>query len=850
MSSAAPAIAASAPQQASTLRPASAASLWRAPLAPAAVAVTAGIVVDRFGPAGKSVDPYAVVLAIIAIVLVFLAAWLFSRARPGVSLVYLWCAVGFGGAAYHHWWCHVYPAGDIGDLVTDELRLLRVRGTIADEPAVNWQLVNDPLRSMPRGDPTSATLSVTAVHGRDDWLPVTGRVRLVVAGHLTRLHIGDEVEVVGRLRAPHGPANPGEFDQEAYLRDQRIRAVLVVQKTTDGVTLLSEGWRGSVGGWLAVLRGWGNERLQESLPADVSGVAGALLLGEGSTMTNADWDKYKRTGVIHALAISGQHLVVLAAFLWLVLRTFGVRRQRGALFVALFLLGYAFLTGGRPPAMRAAVMVCAAAGALLLRRPVMAANSFALAWLVVAAINPTDLFNDGCQLSFLAVAVLYWCSSLWQRQPDPLEQLIDESRPAWQRLLRSCWRGLVTLYLMTLIVWLIAAPLVASRYHTVSPVGLLLGPPLAFLASIALITGFLLLLASIVFWPLVPVFAFLTTWCLRLCEWLVDRADALPGGHWYVGDIPEWWLWGFYPAVLAVVVSAPLRRHWRWGVAVALAWLCVGLLSGSARPAPEELRITFLAVGHGGCTVIETPDGRVLLYDAGTLGGPEVTARQIAPYLWSRGIRRVDEVLLSHADLDHFNGLVSLLDRFAVGQVTCTPTFADKTTAGVRLTLDTLQQRRVPVRIVSAGARLSAGDVDIDVLHPPPIGPDGNENARSMVLAVRHAGHVVLLTGDLEGPGLQRVLGLPQVRPDVLMAPHHGSKTANLADLASWALPRLVVSCEGPPRSQMRGPEPYSGTGALFLGTWPHGAVTITSRPGSLVVETFQSKQRILLRRD
>ena len=74
-----------------------------------------------------------------------------------------------------------------------------------------------------------------------------------------------------------------------------------------------------------------------------------------------------------------------------------------------------------------------------------------------------------------------------------------------------------------------------------------------------------------------------------------------------------------------------------------------------------------LPVGHGGCTVLETPDGRTLLYDAGALAGPEVTRRQIAPFLWSRGIRRIDEVILSHADLDHFNGLPSLLDRFAIG---------------------------------------------------------------------------------------------------------------------------------------------------------------------------------------
>jgi len=182
--------------------------------------------------------------------------------------------------------------------------------------------------------------------------------------------------------------------------------------------------------------------------------------------------------------------------------------------------------------------------------------------------------------------------------------------------------------------------------------------------------------------------------------------------------------------------------------------------------------------------------------------------------------------------------------------VTCTPTFADKTTSGVRVTLDTLRRRGVPVRIVSSGDRLSAGDVDVEVLHPPAKGPDGNENSRSMVLLVRHAGHVVLLTGDLEGPGLQRVLAMPALRPDVLMAPHHGSKTANVPALATWARPLLVVSCEGPPRQQFRGPEPYSDLGATFLGTWPHGAVTVTSRPGSLVADTFQSRQRVVLRRD
>src|SRR5262249_59982894 len=106
----------------------------------------------------------------------------------------------------------------------------------------------------------------------------------------------------------------------------------------------------------------------------------------------------------------------------------------------------------------------------------------------------------------------------------------------------------------------------------------------------------------------------------------------------------------------------------------------------------------------------------------------------------------------------------------------CTPLSAEKTTPGAQLTLNTLRERTTPRRIVKAGARLTAGDVALEVLHPPAVGPAGNENARSLVLRVRHAGHSILLTGDLEGEGLRRVIGeLPPQRSDVLMAPPPGS---------------------------------------------------------------------------
>jgi competence protein ComEC len=738
-------------------------SVWRAPLVPAALAVTAGIVLDRYTSVPLPVSLSATAAA--------LCAWFFAyqHRRPGWPLLALAVAGVAFGAALHHYRRDFYPADDIGNVAPVEPHPAQLRGTLDEEPLHTPASPHDPLRTLDRPESTTGVLRVTHLRLRDDWVEVSGRVRLLVTGSLDGLHAGDEVEAVGRLSLAHGPANPGEFDYAGFLRDQGIRAQLVVAKTPDGVTRLGRGWPTSFTGCLAVARGWGQEVFARTLPPSSSGLAMALLLGEGSTLTAADWDKYVRTGVIHVLAISGQHLVVLGAALWWVLRRLGLRQRQGAAFVALFLLAYALLTGGRPPALRSAVMVCAACGGLLLRRRTPPANFFALAWLAVALLNPTDLFGSGCQLSFLSVAILYWGPRHWFKQTDdPLAQLVDEARPFWQRWLREKGRQVVEAYAVTVAIWLAIAPLAASRYQLISPIGILLGPPLTFLTSIALLFGFLMLAVSTVCEPLAALAAPAVHWSLTACEWLVDRTDAWPGSHLYVGAVPEWWLWVLYAALLGVLTQQPLRRRWRWGLGAAAGWLCVGLIGGAARLPPDELRCTFLAVGHGGCTVLELPDGRTLLYDAGALTGPDVTRRQIAPFLWSRGVRRIDEVILSHADLDHFNGLPALLDRFAVAQVTCTPTFADKDTPGVAHTLAVLERRGIPTRIIKAGDRLIAGDATLEVLHPPPVGPNGNENARSLVLEVRHAGHSLLLTGDLEGPGLERVLRLPPHHVDVL----------------------------------------------------------------------------------
>lgn len=830
--------------------PQSATPVWRefarAPLIPVAFAVTIGLIADRYGSLRAETG------WVIGFSALFI--WIIARFRNAVSAgVWLWVAAGGIALAYHHQHRHLFAADDIATFASDAPTPVRLRGTLAEEPVISLAPRPNPLVVERRTERTGAILDVTGIETRAGWSNASGKARMTIEGRVRDLHANDRVELVGRLSLPPAPANPGERDYRAQLLDQGITTVIRCEDSAATVTRIEEGWRSSLTGWLGVVRNWGTRAFRESLSNNESGLAAALLLGETSALEREEWDAYVRTGVVHVLAISGQHLVILAGFIWFVLKVFGVRRRYGAVVVMAVMIGYAFLTGGRPSAVRAAVMVCVFCGSIISRRPLNLANAFALAWILVVALNPTDPFTLGFQSSFLSVFVLIWGVSRWlaPRPKTPVEQLIDESRSETAKLLRAILRVIGLAFVVSAILAAINAPLILYWQNIVSPMGIVLGPPLILLTTIALVWGFMLLLVSplgtAIAWPL----ARITELSLAGCDRLVRAADNVPFGCVYSPGPSLAWLVGFYVGVVGLVLLPP---PWSRRCLIALlVWSLVGLAVSDRPRESDELRVTFLAVGHGGCVVIETPDGRTILYDAGTTSGPEAVRRTIAPYLWSRGVRRIDEVFLSHADLDHFNGMPELLRRFPVARVTVTPSFSNKSTPGVETALAAFEKHGIAMRVAAAGERFEAGPLTIDVLHPPMEGPGRpeDENPRSMVLLLRHGERTILLTGDLEGEGQALVRERPLQPVDVMLAPHHGGKSANAAFpgpggtklpglMAAWARPKFVVSSQRPaPTDHLAAA--YGGVGAVVWDTPAAGAVTVRCRGDAMVAEAFRS---------
>jgi competence protein ComEC len=227
--------------------------------------------------------------------------------------------------------------------------------------------------------------------------------------------------------------------------------------------------------------------------------------------------------------------------------------------------------------------------------------------------------------------------------------------------------------------------------------------------------------------------------------------------------------------------------------------------------------------------LIEFPQGKTLLYDAGRLGSATTAGRPTAAVLWSRGITHLDALVISHADADHFNAVPFLLDRFSIGQVFVSPTMFRGSQTAVAALAEDFARRGIRVReLAQADCLLTNDACEVRVLHPPRQGMAGSDNANSIVLAVEFAGWRLLLPGDLEPPGLERMLELPQGDCDVLMAPHHGSARSDPTGFAAWSTPALVVISGGPGRDAPAVRQAYEAVGARVLHTAYDGAVQVS----------------------
>lgn len=802
----------------------------RAPLLTPVLSLAVGIVLDRFcaGPSTLSWCLLALSSSALALWAVVGSGWSVGWRQPFTLIA----VIAIGGAWHHRRWSDLDPL-DLTRSDWSDGRVALVRGVLTE--LALWR-PGDGSRPGDEGT-TRSILAVTAIgDGRGNWSPASGRVRLIVPGDRTDLEMGWAIEAAGTLREIQGPRNPGESDPRAYLRAEGVRLNLTVagpRSAHRDPDRPDWPWHHWVGG----IRTSAHERLAKYVDPPLSPMASALLLGRREAIDPRDNDAFVRTGTMHLLAISGLHLQVLAALVWIVLRALGARS--GLIFWSLAIVTglYAGLVGWMPSVLRSVVMTWCGCLAGWCGRPGTLRNVLAMAALAALTINPSFLFDVGCQLSFLGVAGLGWALENQGRSRtrlSPIDALERTYAPSWVRACRAALSALGLSLWCSLAVWLLTLPLVVSAFRVVPTAGILLNLPLVPITSAALLASGLTLFLSTISEALASWVGWFCSACLRLAIGITRQGAEWPWGHWFEPGPPIWWVIGFY-GLLAFAVT---RRR----LSIMLPWLTVGVAIVVVSPTAETTEADVLAVDHGLAVLVRGNDGRTLLFDCGRMGSARVGRWSIAPALWSRGVRRIDHLILSHADSDHFNGLDDLMERFAIGEIRVPPGFGGPNNPEAEALLDRIRVRRIPLRLMVAGDTLAIGSARATALHPPSgWRADAPDNARCLVIALESMGRRLLLTGDVEGAGLDRLIASGDSGGfDEVVAPHHGGRLANPPAFYRWARPGQVIVSQARPR--LGRPDVVassSGDGLTILRTWERGAVQLRWEPGGIVATPF-----------
>ena len=828
------------------------------PLVWVAVAGATGLVVERL-LADFTISPMLLLTAAMAT----LGVWyqLHRLGKEQAAAIGLMLSIALLSATWNGLAWRTFSTEDLGRFAQRDAEPVCLEVIAIEAPDHYPADASSPFRAIPSSERSILTVRPERLRDGETWRSVSGICKVVVIGHLKEVRAGDRLRLFGQLRQPRPALNPGERDAAQAALAKRQLSVLWTE-APECVTRITAS---PTDNWTAErTRKRVSQTLGQRLSTESAPLVGAMLLGDRTGLPRSVVDAFRHTGTLHVLVVSGLHVGLVASVALLLVRL-GWLPIRPALLLSLLAAGgYVWLTGAAPPAMRAGMLAGAACVAALMGRRPVSLNAFAGAAVFVFAISPGAWASAGTQLSFLSAATLLGVGRLVMvrsTQPrSPLDRLIAFVRPTHVRAGYSAatWAG-----------WLLAAsaavlvmtdPLLASQFHLLSPIA----TPLS-LAVLPLVWGIVfsgLTLVTIDFvtaWMPASLSDALTIVPQTVCELsasllqtIVESAATLPGSSFYTAGPAGWWTAAWF---LLLGIAGAVEAFWpnRRGVVLRLA---LGLVAAAFVPVllrsltePPALRCTFIAVGHGAATLIETPSGAKILCDAGALGVPEHVTDTIVRTLWARGITRLDAVILSHPDVDHYNGLPGLLERMPVGAVWTSdlmfPRFLDDTDhSGPAELLRTLQKHGVPMRVLRTGDRLSIGNgandsktVRVEVLHPSELGVAGSDNANSLVLGLDYGGKRVLLTGDLESPGLDLVLMQEPYDCDLLVAPHHGSLRSDPPGLAEWCRPEFVVFSSGATNPETK--RAYQEAGASVANTHETGQINVTLGSAGIKVRTF-----------
>jgi competence protein ComEC len=733
---------------------------------------------------------------------------------------------------------------DIGALVTHPQQAIII-GTMAKMVSSRDGISN-----------TRIKVSYLRTSESDTYLKATGKIVLSVRGDWpAEILAGQSIGVRATLQP--APANnvPGAFNYRQYLARNKIyvtgwvQSPLLIQR----VAPLERSSAEMFGYAIERLRFFIGEQIHRSLPGGAGALYRALLIGDRSTIQRDHYEILKRAGILHILAISGMHLGLLAALAyaalyWLLRRCASllilIDARKCALFLVLpLLLIYALLAGFQPPVVRSLIMsggLIIGYGVNRLQSPLTALS---LAALLILLFDPMAIESPAFQLSFAAVTAIFLLT-------PKINQCFDSITVYRSKTGERVKKFIVTLAAVNVAAALGTFPLMLVHFNRSSLVALpanLMIEPLVCLFSLPI--GFI----SIPFMFLIPDLAdFLLSigghglnLAMIIAAWL-----SAPGStQLWLPAPPAGLCFLYYLALVVIIVvekvSVRLLAIASFTAAVTAFMLP---LSGFSFTERTNSTVSVIDVGHGSAHIIEMKNGRVAVIDAGAKSRPgyDCGAQLIAPFLWFKGIGKIDDIILTHDDSDHYSGISALIERFNPDRLWI-PTLASHKPGFDKLLK---QADQASMRIISPqpGIIIQGGMESISVIGSSWQAPRENRASyrdsshgddNGLVLKFSSAHTSILFPGDITKKREQAMVnaGL-DLKSDILLSPHHGSSSSNSYDFLRMVDPDYIIFSSGDARN-IRFPNRQTLATVEQLGI----AALNTARDGTIIVKIAEADE-------
>lgn len=689
--------------------------------------------------------------------------------------------------------------------------------------------------------------------------------------------IGNTLRIKGALESFSIPRNLGQFNEWFYYRSRDYHYKFYgeqIEVLESDANWIQQSLRG--------LRNQFSAVYEQHLDDKEAGIIKAMVLGEKSGMDKEVKELYQQNGIGHLIAISGLHLTLVAGGFYKVLEKLGSPKKLTSILVILFIWLYGLMTGFSVSTNRAVVMMMLSLIAEMVGRTYDMPTALSISGIIILAQKSMLCMDSGFLLSFGAILGIGIVNPILMKslKLEKSREEIRREKKVKQSKLILIMESLKKSLLASLSVQIVTLPIILYFFYEVPPYSLILNliviPLMSVLLGTALVGGVVGVVLP--FLPMLSRFFMGSVHViLNFYETLGELVRKLPYSRIIVGKPEIWQICIYYGLLLSLIYvlhtmnvlcenrpiakigRKELKRFWNKWIKVSV-WLkrggCILWLTACClilipvenwRISRPELELNFLDVGQGDCIFMRSENGFTCLIDGGSTDEKSVGTYRIIPFLKAKGVRKLDYVMVSHADSDHMNGILELLEESGKGGINIGNLVLPKTSLveeNYKKLVQVAEENGILIAYIKAGDKLISGKTELRCLHPGTDFVTEDTNSYSMVLEVNYGMFKALLTGDI-GVAEEERLVKNSLLEDILLlkVAHHGSKNSSCMEFLEQVQPELsIVSCGqdnsyGHPHKETL--ERLESVGSKVMSTAEYGAITVRVEEGKVWAESY-----------